>query len=64
MHTHPEVHALSTVGDNTQETESFGQILGGLCLACTSRTSRGTTKLHGQGLGEGQVDSVDEETVI
>lgn len=51
---HHVVHALSTVGDHTQEAQSLGQVLGGLCLPRSSRPRGGSTQVHGQGLRQAQ----------
>lgn len=47
---HLKVHTLSTVGDHTEQPQSLGQILGGLCFTCTCRPGGGTTQVHGQSL--------------
>jgi len=55
---HLVVHAFAAVGDDTQKTERFRQVLGRLRLSSASRSSWSTAELHGQSLGEGEVDAV------
>ena len=53
-----KVHAFTTVGDNTQQSQGLGQILGSLCLPCSCRSSRSSSKFHRQCLGQCEVDTI------
>ena len=44
------VHAFATVGDYTEKSQCFGQVLDSLSLACTGGACRSSSKVHGQGL--------------
>lgn len=54
------IHTLSTVSDNTQQSQGFGQILHCLRFARTGGSSRGTAQFHTEGLGQCEVDTVSE----
>ena len=57
-HTHLVVHALPTVGDHTQESHGLGKVLHCLSLPCTCWPSWGSPQVHGECLGEREVDSI------
>lgn len=51
------VHLLRTVEDVHHSAQGSAEVLGGLCLARPSRTSRGSTHDQVEGLGQGHVAS-------
>lgn len=52
------VETVGTVEDDTLDGESFGEILGGLCLASSSRTFRRAIQVEVVGADEGAVAPV------
>lgn len=57
-HTHLVVHPLPAVGDHTQESHGLGKVLHCLSLPCTCWPSWGSPQVHGECLGECEVDSI------
>jgi len=57
---HLVVHALAAVGDDAEQAECLGEVLGRLRLAGARWSSRRSAELHRQRLGQCEVDAVSE----
>lgn len=68
-HTHLEelahglvIQAITAVEDHTLDGQGLGQILGGLCLACTGRAGWGSSQVHVNGPNQSAVTPVTSFT--
>src|SRR6218665_429110 len=62
------VHPFSTVGDNAEQSKRLCKVLCRFRLSRSSRSGRRSPAVHGQGLGEREVDAVrqwgDDKTPV
>ena len=54
------VQAVRAIEHHTLHSQSLGQVLGGLCLACASRSLRGPIQVEVEGSHQGSITAVSQ----